>query len=407
MHDKQTGHLPSIFLLIALISLPLFSETIYSPALPMISHDLKSSMYLVEWSLSVYLVGFALGSGIWGVISDRLGRKPTILIGLTIYLVASLLCATFVKTIDELLVLRMIQALGVSVASVVTQTIMREVFDGERRSRVFSVIGLVMGVVPAIGPFVGGLIVEHHRWQGNFSLLALLGFLLMLFVVLRLPETRKANTVHFKLALLKNLLTDKLYIGSALLIGCLTGTMYSFYAHAPFIFINVLSMEPSHYGLLFILLSIGASLGSFISVKAGKRYTPEAIVNVGVKVNVATMCFFVIAIQFTAIHHWAVMLMVLAPIFIFFVLLGLCSPNILTNAMVNHTEYLGAAGSVFGLLYYGVVSAVVFGMGLVRFSPVSAMAGYFLFIALIMLAAVFLSGLGSLRLFGVRRETTG
>ncbi|MBW8309680.1 MAG: MFS transporter [Candidatus Paracaedibacteraceae bacterium] len=179
---------PALWLLICIIGLPQLSETVYTPSLPQIAHALSVEEHWVEFTLTIYLLGFAIGTIFWGYSSDRFGRKPCLLSGLLIYCISCLGC--YLSTsIETLMLARFIQALGGSAGSVLVQAICREAFSAHDRGRVFSTIGSALPLAPAIGPIIGGLITQTFDWSSIFLFLLGAGFLILSLCRTNLPET--------------------------------------------------------------------------------------------------------------------------------------------------------------------------------------------------------------------------
>lgn len=291
---------PSIFLIITLVGFPQISETIYSPALPDIVTALKTTDELVQWTLSIYFLGFALGVFFWGRLSDHFGRRPTMLLGIIIYGLSSLACFLS-NSIEWLLCYRFFQAFGASVGSVVTQTIMRESFEGKDRQKLFSAIGIALSLTPALGPFIGGYINEWFDWRANFTVLVILSVLIFFYTLFRLPETRtkqppsvvKSPIKLFEVGL--RLLKDKRVLGSTWLIAAVNGILFSYYAEAPFIFIEIIGISPSQYGWLGVFIGSAAMLGSVISHRLSGRLSTDELILLGCKVMIVSalvLCFF-------------------------------------------------------------------------------------------------------------------
>ena len=148
---------PSLLLMIILVAFPQISETIYTPSLPDISKALHVSNNEVQLTLSVYFAGFAFRRIFIGWLSDIIGRRPAMLLGIVVYGVGSFLCF-IANSIEVLLVSRFIQAFGASAGSVVTQTILRESVEGHKRHVMFAQISAVIAFTPAIGPLIGGFL---------------------------------------------------------------------------------------------------------------------------------------------------------------------------------------------------------------------------------------------------------
>lgn len=163
--DIQTSYvLPSLWLVICMVGLPQISGTIYSPALVEVTAALKTTNHLVQWSLSIYFIGFAAGVALWGKLSDHIGRRPTILIGLGIYFFFSIFCG-LATHISWLLSGRFFQAFGISVGSVITQAIMRDCYKGVERNKIFALVGIVIALAPAVGPVIGGYLTQRFSWS--------------------------------------------------------------------------------------------------------------------------------------------------------------------------------------------------------------------------------------------------
>ena len=162
----------TIPLLIALVGFPQISETIYTPSLPAVANGLGASAHAIEATLAIYFIGFALGVTLWGAVSDFLGRRTVMIIGLLIYGFSTINCA-LATSVEELLVWRCLQAFGASVGSVITQTMLRDAFDHTQRAKLFSLIGGALAFSPAIGPLMGGYISELWGWKANFWTLVL------------------------------------------------------------------------------------------------------------------------------------------------------------------------------------------------------------------------------------------
>ncbi len=173
----------------SMMMFPQVVETIYSPALTHIAHGFRVSAEMAAQTLSCYFFAFALGVVVWGRMCDVIGRRPTILAGLTLYLLASLV-ALFSGSFSMLLAARVLAAFGAAVGSVGTQTAIRDRFDGYELARVFSVMGIAMAISPAVGVLSGAVLTYYWGYQGVFGGLALLAALLLGYAGWQLPETR-------------------------------------------------------------------------------------------------------------------------------------------------------------------------------------------------------------------------
>ncbi len=161
---------PSLLLIIVLVGFPQISESIFTPVLPQISSQMNVTAGTSQLTMSIYFVAFAIGVLFWGQLSDKIGRRLAMLMGIIFYLLGNfglLLSPNF----NYLLAARFVQAFGASVGSVITQTIMRESFSGITSTKVFSKVGAAMALSPAFGPLIGGLIQTYLGYKNVFSFL--------------------------------------------------------------------------------------------------------------------------------------------------------------------------------------------------------------------------------------------
>ena len=184
---------PSILLMIVLVGFPQISESIFTPVLPQLSRALRVRAQTVQLTMSTYFIAFAVGVLFWGWLSDRIGRRQAMLLGIVVYLIGN--CGLLVAPhFNWLILARLVQAFGASVGSVVTQTIMRESFSGVRGAQVFAKVGAAMALASALGPLVGGLVQTYFGYRNVFSALIVMAVAALLYAGASLPETRVATT---------------------------------------------------------------------------------------------------------------------------------------------------------------------------------------------------------------------
>ena len=349
----------SLPLIIFLLGFPQVSETIYTPALPQLSKDLATSSQLAELTLSIYFIGFAAGVALWGLFCDLWGRRKMMLAGLGIYIISC--CALWQSaSIETLLLLRFFQALGASVGSVITQTMIRDVYEGKERHKLFAIVGGALAFSPAIGPWLGGLLCMTFGWKINFAFLAAAGLLLLIHCYLFLPETRPNNTIRLfqvndlpKLAM--KMLKDKHILFHVLLISACNGIIFGFYGEAPFVFIDLMGFSPSAYGLLGMALCGAGLLASFISHRMNEKFTPQQIIILGALIaflGSLNLCAYAWGDLFTADSSLFQLSCIILAISIIFLGVLLIISNSLSIALSNYKQALGMAGAIFGTLYY-------------------------------------------------------
>ena len=337
----------SLGLLIALVGFPQISETIYTPALPSVTTGLSTSPYMVEITLSIYFLGFAFGVFLWGIISDYRGRRFSMLAGILLYGMSTVACAK-AGTIESLLMWRFLQAFGASVGSVITQTILRDSYDGQKRTQVFSSLSASLSFSPAIGPLLGGVISEYLGWRANFFVLTIVALVLLVWCFKALPETRPKNIVRLSIGDLRQLIGRMLSStnlwGHILLIGAANGIIFGFYQEAPFVFIEQLGMQPAQYGCFGLLVATATVLAARISYKSGQ----QSLIGKGATCVLVGGIFFTGAILTGILNLYVAVL----TLFLVFLGVGLIIPNSLSHALKPYQHAAGTAGSIFGASYY-------------------------------------------------------
>lgn len=359
----------SIGLMVALVGFPQISETIYTPALPKVAEALKTTAYMVESTLSIYFVGFALGVLIWGFVSDFVGRRPTMIIGLCLYGLATFFCGQ-TESVDLLLIARLVQAFGASVGSVITQTILRDAYNGDERSKLFSIISGALAFSPAIGPLLGGFITQFLGWRANFFSLAWLSVFLLFWTLLSLKETRPQNVPKQSLkglkALAHNMLTSKQLLGHILMIGGTNGIIFGFYQEAPFVFIEQLGLSPTTYGCFGILIALATIFASRVCYKQNEGSGCN-LIRLGSFCILGAAVFFSLLVisKIFFLPQIGLVLTILALFMIFFGI-GLIIPNSFSTSLKAYQMSAGTAGSIFGGCYYSLIAASTWLMGMIH-----------------------------------------
>ncbi|REC47703.1 MFS transporter [Chryseobacterium pennipullorum] len=343
-----------LWLLTLLVMLPQFVETIYSPALPLVQKQFGVKEETATLTISLYFISFALGVAFWGIQSDRTGRKKALEYGLMTY-GAGTFAAVFAPDFTTLIGARMISAFGIAVGSIVTQTILRDIYDKNSISKAFSWIGIGLSISPVIGMTTGSLLASTTGHQGIFITLCLLAVLFLLFSRKRISETsshKKEMNFGTLWNLLKRMLKDHSIVKCCLLIMSFNVLLFSYYALAPFIF------KENHYssyafGYSSILLAAGtfagAKLNRFLLLK---NLPPDILVKAGTLVACIASIFVWILI------HRGIYFLI--PYFFIVIAFSISIPNILSTALINYKNETGSAGALLGLIYY-----VLIGMGLI------------------------------------------
>ena len=343
-------------LAIALLMFPQIAQTLYSPALSDLGLALAVSPQQAAQTLSVFFLAFAVGVVIWGRLSDRLGRRLTLLAGLALYAVATGL-ALSARRFEALLLAQAVAAFGAAVASVVTQTFLRDRYRGAELARVFSLVGIALAASPALGLVAGTGLVHLYGYRGVLACLLLLALLLGGWCTWALPETRPASLPTAALGQTFGLMLKDAGIWRSVgLVAAFNIALFSYYSVGPFIFAQQ-GRSTAEFGYSGVLLALGSGLGAWLNKALLKRgLSGERLVVVAAAVAVVGS-LLVLALQHSWLLVWPMLLVVLA--------FGMAIPNVLGAALVDYRDRLGTAAALFGLLYYLVIGG---GLALVTWS---------------------------------------
>ncbi len=382
MLKKQA--VPSLLLMIVLVAFPQISETIYTPSLPDIADALGVSNSSVQLTLSIYFIGFALGVFCWGWISDIIGRRPAMLGGLVFYGMGSALCF-YADTISILIISRFIQAFGAATGSIITQTILRESVSGNRRHSMFAQISAVIAFTPAVGPLIGGWVDQALGFRAVFFVLVVMSIWLFIYAYARLPETTQP-AARQRIAIVpvaKRIFASPTVLVYGLLIGGINGVLFSYYAEAPFIFINHFQMTPGLYGFLGIVVALASIIGAMISKRLITTHPPQQIIYVGCSVMLIGAFLLMIVCTLPLSTNMLAM-SIMVTVFILLLGSGIALPNCLSLALVDFQDVIGTAGAIFSLGYYLLVSVITSGMSLLHNESLLTMPLYFLVLTIMM-----------------------
>ena len=239
-----------VLTLAALSAVTPLAIDMYLPAFPAIATELHTSIPNVEFSLSLYFFGMAMGQLFGGPISDAYGRRPMVIIGLIVFGLSSLLLS-ITPQIETFWILRALQSFGGGIATVNVSATVRDMFDGKESARIFSLIGMVMLMAPLLAPSLGSLVLHFFEWEIIFILLALYTLFALGYYLFRFPSVKQKRSKITPIQNYKTVLSHKLamiFIISQIL--CSSG-MYTFITSSSFIYMEHFQVSPSNFALFF------------------------------------------------------------------------------------------------------------------------------------------------------------
>ncbi|MBT5569985.1 MAG: multidrug effflux MFS transporter [Alphaproteobacteria bacterium] len=392
--NANPDRLTLTLLLGLLVSFAPMTIDLYLPALPVMTEDLMTNAESMQLTLSVYMVGFALAQTFFGPISDRFGRKPTILIGTSIYLIASVACA-LATSVEQLIVFRLFQSIGAAAAPVVARAVVRDMFTREEAAKTYAVVTTVTAIAPVVAPLLGGVIVVWLGWRANFWVLTGFGSTAMLLVIFLLPETNRVpdpSATRFGRMIINfaTMLRNRAYLGYLLTVMGTFGGLFAYLIGASFVLVGELGMTELEFGLSFSGASIGFMGGAFLGSRIVRRLGIERMCLIGTAFTAMAGILILGLIWGGVVTAASVMI----PTVIYFFGMGLSQPNIQAGAISPFPQMAGAAASLLGLAQYisaGIFSIVI---GFFAFDPTlllaSVMGGAGIFAFVIFTAMIWL-----------------
>ncbi|WP_125711593.1 multidrug effflux MFS transporter [Companilactobacillus kedongensis] len=373
---------PSLLLIIVLVGFPQISESIFTPVLPQISTHMLVDASKTQLTMSSYFFAFAIGVFFWGRLSDKVGRRKAMLWGIIVYLLGNI--GLFISpNFQMLLGSRFIQAFGASVGSVVTQTIMRESFEGIEGAKVFSKVGAAMSLSPALGPLIGGIVQEYLGYRNVFSTLIVMSALVLLYSFYRLPETQNTTEIESSslIQVSKRLVTDSRVWSYGILIGGINGILFGYYSEAPFIFMNHFGFSSVQYGSLGIVLALASLLGAILVNYLVNYFKSELILISGLLVSVISSGLLILPLKFDQSF------IMIVGIFLVFLGLNTTLPIALNLALKGYEDVIGSASGIFSLSYYLIVSLLTYLVSLMHDGTINALPEFMFIICLVMVVS--------------------
>ncbi|GIC18122.1 multidrug resistance protein D [Vibrio cholerae] len=347
---------PSLWLMVIMLMFPQIVETIYSPVLGSIARSFSVSDVQAAQTLSVYFLAFALGVVIWGVLADKWGRRPTMLVGLLIYGSATFI-AMQTDSFTILMLARVFSAFGIAVGSVVTQTILRDVFSGHELRKVFSLMGIGISISPVLGMLLGGQLAFAGGHQLVFLALFFIALVLFVYNLCQLPETQQVKPKIALGCLVARMFKDRQVLLSALLVALYNVALFSYYQLGAFIFSD-LGLDAEQFGYSGIALGLGSLIGSFLNKTLLAKQVPQRVLLL-LAALLLIMGTIGVSLTLDSIGFVAAMILVV-------IAYGMAIPNILSTALVEYKSQAGSAGALFGLLYYLLIGSGLALTGLVQ-----------------------------------------
>lgn len=338
------------------------SIDLYLPALPFITDALQTTDANTQFSLTAYFAGFTISQMVYGTLSDSWGRRPVLLFGIGLFSIASILCA-LTSSIEQLIALRFIQALGAGAGVVVARAVVRDHVKGTEAARIFSIITLVMQIAPMLAPIFGSLILELAGWRMNFWILFLFGILCLVTVIFGLPESlphteRSPLNVKDLLKGYVSVLRNKTCLGYTIASSAAFGGMFAHITLSSFIYQDVFGLTSLQFSYVFSLTIAGMSITALANTMLVQRFHYTAILRTGTIAAASTGVLFLIVIIYDGFGIIGVIL----PLCLYMASLPVIAISSVTGLLDSvEARRAGLASSVFATVqtgFAGLISAI-------------------------------------------------
>lgn len=356
-----------IVILSGLMAFTSLSIDIYLPAMPAIGRDLQGD---AELTIVGFLIGFALAQLFWGAISDKIGRKIPLLIGMVLFIIGSIGCALS-TSMYELLGWRVFQAFGACIGPMLSRAMIRDLYSREAAAKMLSTLAIVMAIAPIVGPMIGGHLLIWYSWHSIFWFLVGIG-IIMLGLILFLPEThpverRSRRSLAATYVNYWILLNHKGFMKYTLCVSFFYMAIYAFLTASPYVYIDVFGVPAEYFGYLFAFNIIGVMVLSAINRRIVNVIRLERLLRYATLFS----AFCVIIVMALMVAGFVSLSLIIIGCFLFFSMNGIIAAVTNALALDKAGRIAGSGAALLGAMQYG--SGIVPSLLLTLFPNDSAM----------------------------------
>lgn len=354
-----------IVLLAALVAFAPLSIDTYLPSLPLIASDLHADAASVQLTISLFLAGLCLGMLVYGPLSDRYGRRPLLLGGMALYLVATVGCM-FAGSVEQLVAWRFFQALGGAAASVLARAIVRDLFALGEAAKVLSLMHLVTMLATLVAPLLGSVLMEVRGWRTVFFGLLVFGALCLVASAWKISEThapdQRGESLAKVFAAYWQIARQPLALAYILCMGLAFGGMFAFITASPFVYMEYFGVSPTGYAWLFGLNVAGIIVMTLINARWVSRAGPLRMLAVGAGLAGVAALWLLTA----GLTDWGGLAVIVVGVVVYVSVTGLLGANCVASLLALYPRQAGAAA--------GLAVACQFALGAAFSAVVSALA---------------------------------
>ena len=339
-----------------------FAIDMYLPALPTIAADLQASTAATQMTLMAFFVAFGVCQVVYGPVSDMVGRKPPLYVGLALFVAGSIGCAA-APGIGWLILFRVVQGMGASSVMVIPRAVIRDLHTGIEATKLMSLVMLVLSVSPILAPLAGSALIVPFGWRAVFVAVTIVAVLGGIMAAAALPETRQpkdriAVSMGSVLGGFGQLFRHGRFLGLTFIGGLGMSSFFAFLASSSFIYIGHFGLTPTQYSLAFSANAVGFIGASQFAARLGTRFGMARVV------ATAVTCYALFALVLFAATAAGIdqLSVLMGLLFLAFACLGLVVPTTMVLALEDHGPIAGMASALGGTLQMvtgGIVIVIV------------------------------------------------
>lgn len=321
------------------------STDVYLPALPRMVKSFHSSPSQINLTLILFFIFYALATMFWGPLSDKYGRKKILLMGMVIYSVASLLCV-FSVSVYQLILYRILQAIGSGAATAVSTAIVKDVYSGRKRLTTLAIVQSMGMISPIVSPVIGAIILTVFSWRGVFVVLSMIGILAVLGTIAmeETIESHYAGSIFKAIGRLGVVAKNKGFTSLLLTFSMLSIPSMSFITASSYIYVTGFGLSERVYSYYFAANAIFFLLGPLVYIKISKRFSSEVIITLA---YVIAFVSGVLLCTIGSLKPWIFALSII-PTSLFGSIMGPARTNLMLDQLEGDT---GAASSLMSCAY--------------------------------------------------------
>jgi len=344
-----------LMLLVVMTGIAPISLYMLVPALPVLAKSFNSSISLAQMTVSAYMVGIACSQLIMGALSDRFGRRPVLLAGISLMVAASLACV-FAESLPQLIAARFFQALGGASGMVISRAIVRDLYARDQISARLSLVIAVMMIAQMLSPLTGGLLETAFGWRAIFTLITAASLATVIAIAGLLPETRRVRAARngFR-GDVASLFTSRAFVGYLLCQVLASQIIFAFASGGPYIVVTQMGRNSAEYGAWFATTGLAYLIGNVLCVRFAPRHSLERLIWFGLALQLAGSLLNLV---------WSVTGINQMPLWLFgtqmIVMIGnaFVMSNAVAGAISVRADAAGTASGAMGFLQQGVGALV-------------------------------------------------